>query len=83
MSNKYNIMVILESIEDAFKFIEGTNNTIKSLNLGGTKRGENTNEIFNQIHVSDEDKKLLDTLVKEGIEIEARMVPKEDKKIYR
>lgn len=83
VTDKYKMIIILESIEDAYKLIVNTKDKIKSLNLGGTSKKENSRTIFNQIHVTQEDLEKLDDLVALGVEVEARMVPKEDKKLYK
>ena len=81
-TDKYKILIVLESIYDAHKLIKGTEKRIQSLNLGGTKRAEGSEQYFNQIYLSKEDVELLDELLELGIEVEARMVPKEEKKLY-
>ena len=82
-TDKYKMMIILGNISDAYKLIKNTNAEITSLNLGGTTRSENTKKIFNQVYVTEDDIVKLDELVDLGVEVEARMVPREDKRIYK
>ena len=83
VTDKYKMMIILESVQDAYRLIKNTEGKITSLNLGGTSKKEGTKTIFNQIHVSEDDVENLNDLLDLGVEVEARMVPKEEKKLYK
>lgn len=83
VTDKYKMMIVLETVQDACKLIKGTGDKIQSLNLGGTKMLEGTKQFFNQIYLSQEDVKSLNELLDKGVEVEARMVPKEEKKLYK
>ena len=83
VTDKYKMFIVLETVTDACKLIKGTGNAIQSLNLGGTKKQDGTKQFSNQVYLSEEDICNLNEVVDLGVEVEARMVPKEDKKIYK
>ena len=74
VTDKYKLFIVVESIQDAYRFATETN-VIKSVNLGGTKAKENTRNISKAINVTEEETTLLKELVDKGIEVEIRMVP--------
>lgn len=81
ITDKYDMFVVTESIEDAYKLIQGTQK-IKSLNLGGTKPGANKTSISKAVSITEEERDLLDKLLAVGIEVEIRQVPSERKILY-
>ena len=78
VTDKYKLFIVVESIQDAYRFATETN-VIKSVNLGGTKAKENTRNISKAINVTEEETTLLKELVDKGIEVEIRMVPNDAK----
>ena len=70
--------IVVESIADAAKLVEGTN-CIKSVNLGGTKAKEGTRNISKAVNVLPEEEEILKKLSQSGIEVEIRMVPNDAK----
>lgn len=80
LTDKYEMLVVVESISDAYKLIKGTE-VFKSLNLGGTRPTNKTKSISKTINVTEEEVRLLNGLVEDGIEVEIRQLPT-DKKIY-
>ena len=50
--DKYKLFIVVESIQDAYRFATETN-VIKSVNLGGTKAKENTRNITKAINVTE------------------------------
>lgn len=82
ITDNYQMMIVLENVNDAYLLITNTHGKIKSLNLGGTKMTSETEQYFNQIHLTKNDVSQLSELVVEGVEVEARMVPSEEKKFF-
>jgi len=80
VTDKYNLLIVVESIKDAFELLEKTDK-IQSLNLGGTKKNENTESLSKAIHVTKEEKKILSEILKKNVEVEIRQVPDDSKKI--
>jgi len=77
-TDKYKLFIVVESIADAAKLVEGTN-CIKSVNLGGTKAKEGTRNISKAVNVLPEEEEILKKLSQSGIEVEIRMVPNDAK----
>ncbi|MDR1650470.1 MAG: PTS sugar transporter subunit IIB [Synergistaceae bacterium] len=74
VTDKYKLMILLESVEDAYRVTEKVK-FIKSINLGGMKSAANRRQISKAVHVSDEDVTLLKKMRSEGVEFEIRLVP--------
>ena len=49
-TDKYKLFIVVESIEDAARLVEGTS-CIKSVNLGGTKAKEGTRNISKAVNI--------------------------------
>lgn len=73
VTDKYSLLVVVESIKDAKTLIE--NCKIKHLNLGGTKATEKTRNISKAMNVTEEEVAILKNLVAEGVDVEIQMVP--------
>lgn len=79
VTDKYKLFIVVESIEDAYRLAKGYAG-IRSINLGGCKPGEGiVKTLYKTIPVSTRDEELLKELLKDGIEIEIRQVPGEQK----
>lgn len=81
VTDKYNMMVVFENIEDAYRFIVETK-AVESLNLGGTLASDDTKQYFSQINLSASDIEKLNDLLDRKIEVEVRLVAKDKKQIY-
>jgi len=77
-TDKYKLFIVVESIADAARLVEGTT-CIKSVNLGGTKAKEGTRNISKAVNVFPEEEEILKRLSQNGIEVEIRMVPNDPK----
>jgi fructoselysine and glucoselysine-specific PTS system IIB component len=77
-TDKYKLFIVVESIEDAARLVEGTS-CIKSVNLGGTKAKEGTRNISKAVNILPKEEEILKTLSQKGIEVEIRMVPNDEK----
>lgn len=80
VTDKYNLFIVVETIKDAYKMAKEVN-TIKSINLGGTKSRENTKQISKAIFINEEEENMLKELHQAGIQIEIRQVP-DDSKLF-
>lgn len=81
VTSKYDLIIIVENIKDAYKIAMNCN--LKSVNLGGTKVSENTQNISKAVNITADEKKLLDELCDKFIEVEIRQLPLDKKQIYR
>lgn len=78
-TDKYKLLVVVESVDDAKKLIEGTGTTIKSLNIGGTKQREGTQNYSKAVNLTENEYNELKTLSCDGIEVFIQQVPNEKK----
>ncbi|MDR1550688.1 MAG: PTS sugar transporter subunit IIB [Hungatella sp.] len=75
-TDKYNLFILLESIEDAYRLTEEVPE-IKFINLGGIKAAPDKRQISKAIFVSDKDCDLLRKMNDKDVKLEIRMVPDE------
>jgi fructoselysine and glucoselysine-specific PTS system IIB component len=80
ITDKYKMLVVVESVADAFKLIEGTGTTITALNLGGTKQREGTKNFSKAINLTEDEVQELNDLKENGVDVSIQMVPG-DKKV--
>ena len=79
VTDKYKLFIVVESIEDAYRLAKGYAG-IRSINLGGCKPREDiVKTIYKTIPVTARDEEMLKELLNDGIEIEIRQVPGEQK----
>ena len=79
VTDKYKLFIVVESIEDAYRLAKGYAG-IRSINLGGCKPKEDiVKTIYKTIPVTARDEEMLKELLNDGIEIEIRQVPGEQK----
>ena len=81
VTSKYDLIIIVSNIKDAYELAVNCN--LKSINLGGTKASENTQNISKAVNVTEEEIELLDKLCEKSIEVEIRQLPLDKKQIYR
>ncbi|WP_270998454.1 PTS sugar transporter subunit IIB [Listeria seeligeri] len=79
VTDKYNLLVVVESVGDAYKLIKGTNGKILMLNLGGTKQREGTTNFSKAINLTAEEVEKLQELQKDAIDVFMQQVPNEKK----
>ncbi|HCD42828.1 MAG TPA: PTS mannose/fructose/sorbose transporter subunit IIB [Lachnoclostridium sp.] len=75
-TDKYNLFILLESIEDAYRLTKEVPE-IKFINLGGIKSASDKRQISKAIFVSDQDCDLLRKMNDKDVKLEIRMVPDE------
>lgn len=81
-TDKYKMLIVVESVADAEKLIKGTQDSIKTLNLGGTKAGENTVNYSKTINLTHEDEEILVQLQQSDVDIYIQQVPNEDRQEF-
>lgn len=82
VTDKYKMLVVVESVADAEKLITGTQDSIKELNLGGTKAGEDTTNYSKTINLTHADEEKLVKLQQLGVDVYIQQVPSEDKQEF-
>lgn len=79
VTDKYNLLIIVENINDAFKIAEKCEE-IKVINIGGLKKNANNHQIDKAIFLSNEEIEKLLQLYEKGIKFDTRMVPNDTSK---
>jgi fructoselysine and glucoselysine-specific PTS system IIB component len=77
VTDKYNLMILLESVEDVWRLVEKTGVIIRSINLGGTKAAEGRRPISKAVFLSDDDCGRIRQMIAKGIEFNVQMIPNE------
>lgn len=78
VTDKYKLFVIVESVKDAYRLAKACPQ-IKSINVGGMKSTEARTQIAKAVFIDETDAKMFKELHEQGIEIEARLVPNQEK----
>ncbi|MCH2734880.1 PTS sugar transporter subunit IIB, partial [Listeria monocytogenes] len=76
---KYNMLIVVESVEDAYKLIHGTNGKIPMLTLGGTKQREGTANFSKAVNLTPEEVEKLKELQKEKVDVFMQQLSNEKK----
>ncbi len=79
VTGKYKLLIVVESVDDAYKLIVGTNDKIPMLNLGGTKQREGTTNFSKAVNLTADEVSQLNDLKKRNIDIFIQQVPNEKK----
>lgn len=74
VTDKYKLMVIVETIDDAYRLC-GKVSAIKKINLGGAKIEAGKKQISMAMFVSDRDCEMMREMNGKGIALEVQMVP--------
>lgn len=80
VTDKYKLFIVVESIEDVARLAESVEQ-IKSINLGATRKMDDTERLGKTVHITAEDKERLKKLLQAKIELEIRQVPS-DQTLY-
>lgn len=78
VTDKYNLFIVVASIEDAYKLAIGCK-SVDHINLGGLKSDPSKKQISKTICVDENDIKMLKELHEKGVELEIRQVPNDSK----
>ncbi|WP_167628980.1 PTS sugar transporter subunit IIB [Listeria valentina] len=79
VTDKYKMLIVVESVDDAYKLIEGVNGQISLLNLGGTKQREGTKNFSKAVNLTSEEVAKLTELKQKQIDVFIQQVPSEKK----
>ncbi|EUJ21498.1 PTS system mannose-specific EIIAB component [Listeria aquatica FSL S10-1188] len=79
VTDKYKMLIVVESVDDAYKLIEGVNGQISLLNLGGTKQREGTKNFSKAVNLTSEEVAKLMELKQKQIDVFIQQVPNEKK----
>ncbi len=83
ITDKYHLMIIVESINDAYRIISKMNNKPKVLNLGGTKETSETKILAPSVNTSSMDEKQLKELIEQGVKVEVQQVSTSSIKVVK
>ncbi|HCB1497538.1 TPA: PTS sugar transporter subunit IIB [Klebsiella michiganensis] len=81
VTDKYNLFIVVESVDDAWRITNAVGN-IKSINLGGIKAKEGSQNISKAINLLPKEIEQLQQLVGNGVEVEIRQVPNDRKQLF-
>lgn len=81
VTDKYKLFIVVESVTDAWRLARELPE-IKSINLGGTKVREGSQNISKAINLIPEEVAQLQELVAAGVEVEIRLVPNDRKQRF-
>lgn len=79
VTDKYKLFIVVANIDDAYKLVKNVD-SIKSLNLGGTKSEEGKKSLSSAVFVTKDEYEKLKDLVNDGVEVYCQQVPTEKKK---
>jgi len=82
VTDKYNLFIVVSSIEDAYKLSEAIDQ-IHSVNLGGTRPQDGTRPISKTINIFPYEEEILHKLIDKNIEVEIRQVPTDKKQLVK
>lgn len=83
ITDKYHLMIIVESINDAYRIISKMNNKPKILNLGGTKETSETRILAPSVNTNSKDEKQLKELIEQGVKVEVQQVSTSSIKVVK
>ena len=78
VTDKYKLFIIVESIHDAKRMVEGCA-SIRQVNLGGTQKTPDKKAISKFIFATEQDVADIRAMVQAGAEVELRQVPSDGK----
>ncbi|MFV7281336.1 PTS sugar transporter subunit IIB [Citrobacter cronae] len=81
VTDKYKLFIVVESVTDAWRLARELPE-IKSINLGGTKVREGSQNISKAINLLPEEVAQLQELVAVGVEVDIRLVPNDRKQRF-
>ncbi|ELF1163437.1 PTS system mannose/fructose/N-acetylgalactosamine-transporter subunit IIB [Salmonella enterica] len=81
VTDKYKLFIVVESVADAYRLARELPD-IKSINLGGTKVREGSQNIAKAINQLADEMTQLRELAAGGVEIEIRLVPNDRKQLF-
>ncbi|OCG20492.1 MULTISPECIES: PTS sugar transporter subunit IIB [unclassified Gilliamella] len=83
ITDKYQMLIVVESVADAEKLIRNTHGKITSLNLGGTKPREGTKNYSKTINLTALEVDLLTRLQQDSVDVYIQQIPSESKQKFQ
>lgn len=80
VTDKYKLFIVVESVTDAWRIVNAVEG-INSINLGGIKAKEGSQNISKAINLLPEEIVQLQQLIDSGVEVEIRQVPNDRKQL--
>ncbi|KRL14463.1 PTS sugar transporter subunit IIB [Schleiferilactobacillus perolens] len=77
VTDKYKMLVVVESVDDADRLIRGSKEKIAALNVGGTKPREGTINYSKAVNLTSEEAEKLAALEHDGVNVYLQQVPNE------
>ncbi|MDR0922258.1 MAG: PTS sugar transporter subunit IIB [Lactobacillales bacterium] len=74
VTDKYKLFILSESVEDVYRLVKLVP-TIKEINLGGMKNGEDRKQVSKAVHLSEKDVAMIKELISEGVKLTVQLVP--------
>jgi len=75
IADKYDLMIVVETIHDAYRLLSGLKDKPAELNLGGTKATEETESLSTAINVTAADKDDIKKMTDMGVRVYIQQVP--------
>ncbi len=82
VTNKYKMLITVESVADANKLIRGCDEKIASLNIGGTKPREGTVNYSKAVNLTPEEARMLTELQNDHVDVYIQQVPNDKKQVF-
>ena len=79
-STKSNVLIIVKDTKDALALIKNSGNTIKEVNVGGLRYEKGKQKLTDLVAVDSNDIENLKEIERLGVELEFRMLPRDNKK---
>ncbi len=83
VTDKYKLMVVVESVHDAYRLISGMHIKPEELNLGGTKSTDNTKKISTAVNLTVSDEEELKKIEALGTRTFIQQVPNSAKSKFK
>ncbi|EBW3290473.1 PTS mannose/fructose/sorbose transporter subunit IIB [Salmonella enterica subsp. enterica serovar Bijlmer] len=81
VTDKYKLFIVVESVMDAWRLASALPE-IKSINLGGTRVREGSQNISKAVNLLPEEIAQLQEMMASGVEVEIRLVPNDRKQLF-
>lgn len=82
VTDKYKMLITVESVADANKLIRDCNKKITSLNIGGTKPREETTNYSKAVNLTPQEVETLTELQNDHVDVYIQQVPNEKKQTF-
>lgn len=77
ITDKYKLLIVVESVDDAVRLVTNTKQMITALNLGGTKKREHTKAFSKAVNLTDDEYNKLKALADHNVDVFIQQIPNE------